>query len=271
MSADHRDNRGVFIETWVIDLVGGDFPAAMYLSQLLWWHQPAKDGDPRARFGRAGQRWLLRADDEWWDECRLSERTVRRVRRLLTDRGLIEVRKFRHNGAPTSAARPLYAAIREQSATDARSDASASVGSDASASVGSDASASLPPISTSQLDLSSSRAAGESVPGARAQPLQLLTEPGERAKDPIGEFFDEWWDAYPRKLAKRAARKAFGDAIRRHGGMAKADPIITTGMLRWNQHWQAERTAAEHIPYPATWLNGDYFATIPDPRTRRAR
>lgn len=134
---------GVFIRLSLLDLVDGDYPAAMYLSQIIWYHQTSDvHGRPRTEFRRDGHNWLLRADDEWWDECRLSQRTVRRVRKLLVDRGLIEVAKYKRDGAPTSAVRPLHDTISSRlEVTRARQ----FQGSDASASVPSDASASLPP------------------------------------------------------------------------------------------------------------------------------
>lgn len=111
MSA-HYDSRGVFIETWVLDAVDCDYPAALLLSQILWWHQPAKDGEPRARYERDGNVWLLRSDEEWWDDCRLTVKQMRRVRGVLVSLGLIESRRFKRAGAPVSAYRPLFENVR---------------------------------------------------------------------------------------------------------------------------------------------------------------
>lgn len=111
---DHPDNRGVFIELWTIDLVGGDLAVALLFSQLLWWHQVAKDGRSRLTFERDGFRWLVRPDDAWEDECRLTTKQVRRIRSALVAAGLVAVRRFKVNGAPTSAWRPLHDAIQEQ-------------------------------------------------------------------------------------------------------------------------------------------------------------
>ncbi len=96
----HRENRGVLIEMWVVDLLDGDLPAVVLFSQLRWWHQPGKD---RLAYERSGQRWLLRADHDWWDECRLTQSQVRRIRRVLLAKGVVEHRRFKLDGAPTSA------------------------------------------------------------------------------------------------------------------------------------------------------------------------
>lgn len=152
----HYDNRGVFIELWVLDILDDDYPAALLLSQLLWWHQPAKDGAPRARYERDGQLWLLRSDDEWHGECRLTVRQVRRIRTMLTKAGLVEGRRFKRNGAPVSAWRPLLDAIQaaRQSICPDSEDPSGGdhLGADPHMAVGSDPGESVPRSSTSEVD-----------------------------------------------------------------------------------------------------------------------
>lgn len=109
---DHPDNRGVFVELWVLDLLGCDYPVAVLLSQLLWWHQPAKDGGPKLSYVRDGHRWLVRRDDAWARETRLTLKQVRRAKSVLVNLGVVECRAFRISGAPTSAWRPRHEAIR---------------------------------------------------------------------------------------------------------------------------------------------------------------
>ncbi len=109
---DHEDRQGVFVRLWTIDLLDGDFHAALLFNQLLWWHRPNLDGTPKLRYMRDGHMWLLRADDGWQDECRLTTKQVRRVRAVLVAKGLTEHRRFKLNGAPTSAWRPIFDAIR---------------------------------------------------------------------------------------------------------------------------------------------------------------
>lgn len=59
--------------------------------------------------------------------------------------------------------------------------------------------------------------------------------------------FEAFWAAYPRKLAKDDARKAFVKAV-------KKAPVaeIIGGLERVKPGWDD----AQFIPYPATWLNG---------------
>lgn len=119
---DHEDRQGVFVRLWTIDLLDGDFHAALLFNQLLWWHRPNLDGTSKLRYERDGHQWLLRADDGWQPECRMTTKQVRRVRSLLVAKGLIEHRRFKLNGAPTSAWRPIFEVIREARAADQDSD-----------------------------------------------------------------------------------------------------------------------------------------------------
>lgn len=61
--------------------------------------------------------------------------------------------------------------------------------------------------------------------------------------------FEEWWAAYPRKVAKQDARRAW----------AKLDPaeraISIERIPMHCAYWQRTNRATEHIPHPATWLN----------------
>lgn len=113
-SHDHPDNRGVWVEIWIIDLVGGDLSCALLLSQLLWWHQPGKSRRPKLRYERDGHLWLTRADDDWWRDCRLTHRQVDRIKKRLRELDLVEIRRIRTPGGATiSAWRPNESVIQE--------------------------------------------------------------------------------------------------------------------------------------------------------------
>ncbi|MFC4107800.1 hypothetical protein ACFOX0_17945 [Micromonospora zhanjiangensis] len=72
--------------------------------------------------------------------------------------------------------------------------------------------------------------------------------------------FDAFWSAYPRRAAKRTARKAWDKAITR------ATPAeITAGAARYRDRPGRELRFTAH---PATWLNGDRWTDDP-PRTSR--
>jgi hypothetical protein len=74
--------------------------------------------------------------------------------------------------------------------------------------------------------------------------------PGTSAVDPEPPpGFAGFWVAYPRKVGKPGATKAWKRIP------PAEHPAVMAGLERWNRYWQAARTGSEHIPHPATWLN----------------
>jgi hypothetical protein len=64
-----------------------------------------------------------------------------------------------------------------------------------------------------------------------------------------GEGFAEFWQAYPRKQAKQAAQKAWGNLA--------PDPELRRLILVGLEHAKRSRQWSEGvIPHPATWING---------------
>lgn len=70
--------------------------------------------------------------------------------------------------------------------------------------------------------------------------------------------FDAFWAVYPRRVAKRAARKAWDQATKR----APAG-VIFAGAERYRDQLGRDPTFTAH---PATWLNADRWADEPMPR-----
>lgn len=68
----------------------------------------------------------------------------------------------------------------------------------------------------------------------------------------IDAEFADWWEAYPRKIAKGQAERAYRTA--RKNGVSQAD--LLEGLAAANRAWTAARTEKQFKPYPATWLNG---------------
>ena len=65
----------------------------------------------------------------------------------------------------------------------------------------------------------------------------------------IDSLFDEFWTAYPRKLDKAKAFRAFKSALKR----AKFEDILA-GLLRYRNDPNRD---PDFTKYPATWLNSD--------------
>jgi hypothetical protein len=65
-------------------------------------------------------------------------------------------------------------------------------------------------------------------------------------------FFDQFWSAYPRKVAKQAAVKAF-KKIKKPADLM---PAILAGIKAQRETYDWQKEDGHFIPYPATWLNG---------------
>jgi len=64
-------------------------------------------------------------------------------------------------------------------------------------------------------------------------------------------LFDEFWELYPRKVGKGAARKAW-DKLQLTADLAE----IIAKAIRKQRSWdQWTRDGGQYIPHPATWLN----------------
>lgn len=96
----------------------------------------------------------------------------------------------------------------------------------------------------------------------QGEPKHLTQEEHSRAALAAG--FDRWYDAYPRKVAKGQARKAWPAAVKKAGGVER---LIEA----------ARRYAArpdldpKFIPHPATWLNGERWEDHHPPLPNRAK
>ena len=75
--------------------------------------------------------------------------------------------------------------------------------------------------------------------------------------------FEAFWEAYPRKVCKQAAEKAYAKAVKAHGAQK-----IIKGLEQWNK---VRRPCEPHfIPHASTWINQgrylDDFAEMAKPR-----
>jgi DNA-binding transcriptional regulator YhcF (GntR family) len=64
--------------------------------------------------------------------------------------------------------------------------------------------------------------------------------------------FQVFWQSYPRRIGKGAARTAFKKALK----FSTADEIIQ-GATAYAAHCEEMGTEKQYIPHPSTWLNGE--------------
>lgn len=65
-------------------------------------------------------------------------------------------------------------------------------------------------------------------------------------------MFQAFWQAYPRRIGKGAARTAFKRALKFSSGHE-----IIQGALDYTKHCEEMGTEKQYIPHPSTWLNGE--------------
>jgi len=62
-------------------------------------------------------------------------------------------------------------------------------------------------------------------------------------------MFNDFYKQYPRKVAKKAAEKAWNRLT------FTEQTIALTAISKHNEYWQQTETEMQFIPHPATWLN----------------
>jgi len=95
--------------------------------------------------------------------------------------------------------------------------------------------------------LESSEESSVSTPPKTSPPLEII------GQEPTAEqSFEWWWQEYPRKIGKKAARQVFAAVLKR--GEATAGQL-RQGLSAAAAYWLAEGTETPFIPHPTTWLN----------------
>lgn len=85
----------------------------------------------------------------------------------------------------------------------------------------------------------------------------------ERKCKDSGDLFDLFWSAYPNKVDKAKARRAWNKLK----VDAQLFEQIMTGLEAWKASKQWQKDNGDYIPYPTTWLNGRRFENHPSPAT----
>lgn len=80
--------------------------------------------------------------------------------------------------------------------------------------------------------------------------------------DSLSADFEEFWNLYPRHVAKRVAEKAYRAA--RRAGTSRDD--VLTGLTASAALWTARRVKPEYVPHPSTWLNQQRWTDDDNPQ-----
>ncbi len=94
----------------------------------------------------------------------------------------------------------------------------------------------------------------------RGERTTSATAPAATKTDPL---FDEFWDAYPRKVKKEDARLAWKTVLKR-----KVDPRHVIDAARQQAaQWKAEGKETQYTQHPATWLRAGSYDDEPEQPT----
>lgn len=100
MMAAHSDD--IRIDRLTLEITG-DLAAAIVLTRIVYWFSPSrKDGRKRTRIIKDGKDWIAKSDDEWWEECGVTPKQIKRVKQLLIKLGVIDIDYKMFNGMRTS-------------------------------------------------------------------------------------------------------------------------------------------------------------------------
>jgi len=112
-------------------------------------------------------------------------------------------------------------------------------------------------------DTESTETETETETETKTKPLGRQTPAGKRIEPGSDQDpdFTAFWDAYPRRVAKGQARKAWRTAVIKR----KIDPkIIILAAERFRDDPHRQVRGPEFTAYPATWLNGERWNDYPD-------
>ncbi len=85
----------------------------------------------------------------------------------------------------------------------------------------------------------------------------IAQSPSDRAKE-INALFSEFWQLYPRKVAKKAAQKSY-EKLMKQGVDAESILAGVRDMLAWIGRNGKE---IQFVPYPSTWLNQERWNDV---------
>lgn len=101
------------------------------------------------------------------------------------------------------------------------------------------------------------RPVSQSIPFDTLDELDTTPKPTWGKTEKLRAFADSFWPAWPRKVAKAAAEKAW---LKHASTPELADKIVRAAR---DQGPQLTKNGLEYCPYPATWLNDRRFEDEP--------
>lgn len=98
---ESRSRDTIEVKRCYVDVAGGDLIAGILLSQIIYWHLPDHEGQPRLRIERHGYKWLAKKRDDWWKECRITPKQFDTAIKLLESKNLIVTALYKFGNSQT--------------------------------------------------------------------------------------------------------------------------------------------------------------------------
>jgi len=97
------------------------------------------------------------------------------------------------------------------------------------------------------------------TPTQEIQKLPLPNPPQAAARAGWSALFPEFWNVYPRKIAKRDAEKAWAKLAPKSSDLIEPKALAIAYVLRDRKQRDWAGRDPDRIPYPATFLNAEKF------------
>ena len=102
LSSEEASTDKISVKRIYIDINNGNLHDGLLFSQIMYWHGYNREtGKSRLRVFKDGYYWVAKRYQDWWNECRINERTARSALSRIEKRGLITTKTYKFNSSPT--------------------------------------------------------------------------------------------------------------------------------------------------------------------------
>ncbi len=84
-------NDAIDLKKAYIDMAGGDILAGLFISQVVFWELPSRDGNEKKVINMNGKYWIIKTAEEWHKETRLKEKQLLRCVEFWKEKKMIDV------------------------------------------------------------------------------------------------------------------------------------------------------------------------------------
>jgi len=91
------------------------------------------------------------------------------------------------------------------------------------------------------------------------------------AQAELERLFDEFWQEYPKKIAKKKAQQIFFRILKKKKNKQPLFNEIMTGLKKYKQTPQWKKDNGAYIPHPTTWLNQERWTDDISTQTTRKK